>query len=38
LVGPRRRLGEVEFAGAPDIVADGVDGDSVSPDMGRFER
>jgi hypothetical protein len=38
LVGQRRRLGVVEFAGARRIVADGVDGDSVSPDMGRFER
>jgi hypothetical protein len=38
LVGQPRRLGVVEFAGARRIVADGVDGDSVSPDMGRFER
>jgi hypothetical protein len=35
---PRRRLGEVEFAKARQIVADAVGGDSVSPDMGRFER
>jgi hypothetical protein len=38
LVDPRRRLGEIGFAGALHIVVDGVDRDSVSPDMGRFER
>jgi hypothetical protein len=37
LARPRRRLGEVGFAGALHIVTGGGGDDSVSPDMGRFE-